>query len=78
VYQFIISNIKKPGKVPRLNFATKSIFASAFLCAAEQLIDSLNFRFKFRFPSRSAAVIWLIKYALDLKPKPKLDDDDDY
>jgi hypothetical protein len=37
-----------------------------------------NFRFKYHFPSRAAAIIWLIKYALDQKPKPEIYDDDDY
>lgn len=29
-----------------------------------------NFRFKHRFGSRAAAVKWLLKWALDQKPKP--------
>ena len=37
-----------------------------------------NFRFKHHFPSRAAAVIWLIRYALDLKPVPKFDDDEEW
>jgi hypothetical protein len=30
-----------------------------------------DFRFEYRFPSRAAAVIWLLKYALKQAPKPK-------
>jgi metal-responsive CopG/Arc/MetJ family transcriptional regulator len=30
-----------------------------------------DFRFKYRFESRSEAARWLMKYALDQKPAPK-------
>ncbi len=30
-----------------------------------------DFRFRHRFPSRAAAVKWLLRWALDEKPKPR-------
>jgi metal-responsive CopG/Arc/MetJ family transcriptional regulator len=36
----------------------------------EKLLDRIDdFRFKNRFASRAQAIIWLVKYALDAKPK---------
>jgi metal-responsive CopG/Arc/MetJ family transcriptional regulator len=29
-----------------------------------------DFRFKHRFPSRTEAIRWLLRYALEQKPKP--------
>lgn len=33
-----------------------------------------DFRFKYRFQSRAAAMKWLIAFALDQKPKPTSED----
>jgi hypothetical protein len=30
-----------------------------------------DFRFKYRFPTRAAAIKWLLDWALDQKPVPK-------
>jgi hypothetical protein len=30
-----------------------------------------DFRFKYRFTSRAAAIKWLLEWALDQKPKPQ-------
>jgi hypothetical protein len=32
-----------------------------------------DFRFKYRFPSRSAAILWMVKAVLDKKLAPKVD-----
>lgn len=49
-----------------------------FVLEKKLLKDIDNFRFKHHFPSRAAAVKWLIRYALDQKPVPKFEDDDDW
>lgn len=38
----------------------------------EELLQQIDdFRFKFRFTSRTEAIRWLIRFALEQKPKPK-------
>ncbi|GEM_PF-575855 len=42
------------------------------LNADESLIDRIDdFRFEYRFPSRAAAIKWLLEWALDQNPEPQ-------
>ncbi len=39
----------------------------------EDLLQKIDdFRYDNRFPSRAAAVMWLLRYALKQKPKPRI------
>jgi hypothetical protein len=50
-----------PSDKPYLNFVVE-----------EQLLKRVDdFRFKHRFPTRAAAIKWLLSWALDQKPVPK-------
>lgn len=42
-----------------------------FIIEPELLQRIDNWRFKYHFQSRAAAVKWLLKFALDQKPKPE-------
>lgn len=48
-----------------------------FVIEGELLKRLDDFRFKYRFDSRAAAIKWLLKWALDQKPKPALIAPDD-
>jgi len=38
----------------------------------EDLLEAVeSFRFKYRFPNRTAAVMWLLRYAISQKPVPR-------
>ena len=45
-----------------------------FVIEPELLKRMDDFRFKHRFPSRAAAIKWLLQWALDQKPAPKKED----
>ncbi|MEN6391067.1 MAG: hypothetical protein ABFD04_11680 [Syntrophomonas sp.] len=45
----------------------------------EDLLEKVDdFRYDNHFPSRASAVMWLLRYALSKRPKPRLKKKEDY
>jgi hypothetical protein len=66
----VLVNNEDNGYNESRSMATDKPFLS--FVVEEQLLAKLDdFRFKHRFPSRAAAIKWLLDWALTQKPKPE-------